>query len=277
MAQAADSPKELEIESNIKFTVSENVPSDLMKLTEKLSAEAIADHGCFRIAVSGGSFPKNFAAGISGDSKVDFSKWRVFFADERCVPLDSDQSNFKGFKEQFMGKAKMEDSQVFAIDQSCLDSVDETKDDDDSMKSAAKMMSEQYLKDILKEFGVDPQDKQTIPSFDCVYLGMGPDGHTASLFPGHKLLDSENLVDFITDSPKQPPHRITLTLPLICDAHHIVFVVTGESKQDAMKNITACHNDEKALQTLPSGLVTERACGTVTWLLDKAASASSKL
>merc|ERR1719273_828241 len=117
MAKAADPENALEIESNIKFTVSKDVPSELMALTAKLSAEAIADHGCFRIAVSGGSFPKNFAAGIAADSKVDFSKWRVFFADERCVSLDSDQSNFKGFKAQFMGKAKMEDAQVFVIDQ----------------------------------------------------------------------------------------------------------------------------------------------------------------
>merc|ERR1719273_2060115 len=106
MAQAADPANALEMESNIKFTVSDNVPSDLMELTAKLSAEAIADHGCFRIAVSGGSFPKNFAAGITADSKVDFSKWKVFFADERCVALDSDDSNYKGFKTMFMEKAK---------------------------------------------------------------------------------------------------------------------------------------------------------------------------
>jgi len=276
MAQAVEPAS---VDSNVKFTVSEDVPSDLMKLTEVLSAEAIADHGCFRIAVSGGSFPKNFAAGISADTKVDFSKWKVFFADERCVALDSDDSNYKGFKTMFMEKAKgVEDKNVFPVKEEL---ISEEKGDDAAaaMDSVAEKMSAQYLADILKEFGVDPQDKQSIPSFDCVYLGMGPDGHTASLFPGHKLLDSDNLVDFITDSPKQPPHRITLTLPLICDADNIVFVVTGKSKQEAVQEITSIAKDKdgKSLQKLPAGLVTERACGTVTWLMDKDASATSKL
>jgi len=284
MAQAVENPEEVKVdevavESNVKFTVSENLPADLMKLTEVLSSEAIADHGCFRIAVSGGSFPKNFAAGISDDSNVDFSKWKVFFADERCVALKSDDSNYKGFKTNFMEKAKgMKEENLFPIKEELLS---EAKGDDDAnaLDSVAEKMSEEYLKDILKEFGVDPQDKEAIPSFDCIYLGMGPDGHTASLFPGHKLLDSGDLVEFITDSPKQPPHRITLTLPLICDAHNIIFVVTGKSKQEAIQEITSIHQkkDEKALQKLPAGLVTERACGTVTWLMDKDASATSKL
>jgi len=326
MAQAVENPEEVKadqvaVESNVKFTVCENLPVRLMKMTEELSSEAIADHGCFRIAVSGGSFPKNFAAGISDDSNVDFSKWKVFFADERCVGLESDDSNYKGFKTNFMEKAEgMKDDNVFPIkeellseltvdatiqiigqvmssssslqlssgfDWSCEDHNSpiqcpiEAKGDDDAnvLDSVAEKMSDQYLKDILKEFGVDPQDKQTIPSFDCIYLGMGPDGHTASLFPGHKLLDSGDLVEFITDSPKQPPHRITLTLPLICDAHNIIFVVTGKSKQEAVQEITSIYQkkDEKTLQKLPAGLVTERACGTVTWLMDKDASATSKL
>lgn len=210
---------------------------------------------------------------------MDFSKWKVFFADERCVALESDDSNYKGFKANFMEKAKgMKEENLFPIKEELLS---EAKGDDDAnaLDTVAKKMSEEYLKDILKEFGVDPQDKEAIPSFDCIYLGMGPDGHTASLFPGHKLLDSGDLVEFITDSPKQPPHRITLTLPLICDAHNIIFVVTGKSKQEAIQEITSIHQkkDEKALQKLPAGLVTERACGTVTWLMDKDASATSKL
>lgn len=286
MAQAVENPEEVKadeaaVESNVKFTVSENVPVDLMKLTEVLSAEAIADHGCFRIAVSGGSFPKNFAAGISDDTNVDFSKWKVFFADERCVALDSDDSNYKGFKTNFMAKAKgIKEENVFPVKEELLSEAKGDDDDDaNALDTVAEKMSDQYLLDILKEFGVDPEDKQTIPSFDCIYLGMGPDGHTASLFPGHKLLDSGDLVEFITDSPKQPPHRITLTLPLICDAHNIVFVVTGKSKQEAVQEITSIYQnkDAKALQKLPSGLVTERACGSVTWLMDKDASATSKL
>merc|ERR1712043_24910 len=121
---------EVAVESNVKFTVSDNVPVDLMKLTEVLSAEAIADHGCFRIAVSGGSFPKNFAAGISEDTNVDFSKWKVFFADERCAALDSDDSNYKGFKTHFMAKAKgIKEENVFPVKEELLS---EAKEDGDA-------------------------------------------------------------------------------------------------------------------------------------------------
>jgi len=284
MAQAADNPDEVKeeevaIESNVSFRVCENVPSDLIKLTEALSAEAIADHECFRIAVSGGSFPKNFAAGISDDTNIDFSRWKVFFADERCVSLKSDDSNYKCFQTKFMEKAKgLKPEHVFSVKEELLSEA-KSDDDEDPLDGVAESMRDQYLKDILKEFGVDPQDKEAIPSFDCIYLGMGPDGHTASLFPGHSLLDSGDLVEFIVDSPKPPPHRITLTLPLICNAQNIVFVVTGQSKQDAVSEITGIFksNDQHSLQQLPSGLVTERAWGNVVWLLDKEASATAKL
>merc|ERR1712154_263211 len=117
-------------------------------------------------------------------------------------------------------------------------------------------IADKYSDDIAKEFGV--KNKADVPSFDCIYLGMGPDGHTASLFPGHTLLKSEKLVDFIVDSPKPPPHRITLTLPIICNAKNIIFVVTGKSKQDAIKEITQIvqnKKDDKKKQSLPSGIV----------------------
>jgi len=273
-------------DKSVEFRRSENVPSDLMALTQRISAESIKDHGSFRIAVSGGSFSKHFANGITDAINIDFTKWKVFLADERCVALDSDDSNFKGFREKFMAKAKdIKAENVFPIKAELLAVAEAQKDDAkraEAMQEATQQIADAYLKDIRSEFGIDDADKETVPIFDAIYLGMGGDGHTASLFPGHALLESANLVDGIMDSPKQPPYRITLTLPLICKARNIVFVVTGEAKQDAVKAIVEINaanaaNEKQTEQSLPSGIVTQRASGSVVWILDEAASKTAKL
>ena len=103
-----------------------------------------------------------------------------------------------------------------------------------------------------------------IPSFDLLLLGVGPDGHTASLFPGHELLKvDDRLIAFITDSPKLPPQRITMTFPLINNARHSIFAVPGSGKADIIKQIFL----DKV--NLPAGNV--KAVEKVHWLLDESA------
>lgn len=104
------------------------------------------------------------------------------------------------------------------------------------------------------------------PVFDLLLLGVGPDGHTCSLFPDHPLLD-ENVgwVAYIGDSPKPPPRRITFTLPVVNHAHNIAFVATGEGKQDVLKEII-----ENSESKLPSALV-KPVTGKLYWFLDDAA------
>ena len=132
-----------------------------------VAAAAPADKP-FTVAISGGSLPKLLAAGILAVEGVDYSNWHVFFADERVVPLDDDDSNYKACDEMFFSKAGIAREQVYTVDAALT----------------AEEAAAAYTTQLQSVFGAD-----ATPSFDLVLLGMGPDGHTASLFPGHALLE----------------------------------------------------------------------------------------
>ncbi|NJN96053.1 MAG: 6-phosphogluconolactonase [Anaerolineales bacterium] len=108
------------------------------------------------------------------------------------------------------------------------------------------------------------------PQFDLILLGLGEDGHTASLFPGHPLLqETERWVAPIFDSPKPPPQRITLTLPVLNNAHHVAFITAGAGKADILPQVFA------AGSTLPAHLV-QPTSGHLDWFVDEAATAKLK-
>src|SRR5271155_3080854 len=243
------------------FPDTSTLATSLRKYILSCQRSGLARHGAFKVGVSGGSLPKTLAKALLAPPAPDntndvahFSKWEVFFADERCVPLDHEDSNYRLVKEEWldhipesMGKPK-----VHVIDTKYLDDPQE--------------LADQYQETLMSSFAA--KDSVKLPIFDLLLLGCGPDGHTCSLFPGHELLrESDAWVASIEDSPKPPPNRITLTLPVVTHGIKIAFVATGGGKKEILKKIL--ESDEG--RSLPGGLVNEGGGDKVSWFTDSSA------
>lgn len=181
-----------------------------------------------------------------------FLSRQIFFADERIVPLDHEDSNYNLCKQEFFSKTPLKASQIHTIDEKLLDDPEE--------------LSDEYEKQLADAFA----GKESVrhPVFDLILLGMGPDGHTCSLFPNHPLLkEKDRWVAPIEDSPKPPSKRITLTLPVLNKAHRAAFILAGEGKQEMLSKAL----DQPELG-LPASLVRPSPPGDVYYLTDDAAS-----
>lgn len=170
------------------------------------------------------------------------------------MSLDHEDSNHKLCKEVLFNKVTIPDENIHRIDPALVD-------DTEALAMA-------YEEQLIAEFA--NKDSARFPVFDLILLGLGPDGHTASLFPDHPLLvQTDRWVAYLEDSPKPPPRRITLTLPVINHASLVAFVATGGSKQDILAEII----DNPAHLSLPASRVQPAASGQVYWFVDDAASA----
>lgn len=206
----------------------------------------------FNVAISGGSLGKVLKAALIDDEanskRVQWAKWKVYFSDERLVPLDHEDSNYGLFNELVLKNLAhhlVKGPVIFTINESLIHESD-TANDSTIASEYAKFLPE---------------------SLDLILLGCGPDGHTCSLFPGHKLLKEEKLkVASISDSPKPPPRRITITFPVLRDAKNIAFVAEGAGKSEILKEIFGEKKSE-----LPSELVNELTGVPVSWFVNDAA------
>ncbi|KAI0252584.1 6-phosphogluconolactonase [Lactifluus subvellereus] len=237
--------------------------SDTSKLSDSLSdyilkaqRESIEKRGRFTVAISGGSLPKTLTA-LIGKSGVKWDKWHVFYADERVVPLDHEDSNHKLARDTLFSKVPVPSENLHPIDYALQDDLEE--------------LADAYEKELIREFA--QRDAARFPVFDLVLLGVGPDGHTASLFPAHALLsEGDRWVAYVEDSPKPPPRRVTLTLPVINHAARVAFVATGEGKARILHDIL----DTPELG-LPAARVRPAAPGHLVWFVDDAASVDVEL
>ncbi|KAI7750334.1 hypothetical protein M8C21_021671 [Ambrosia artemisiifolia] len=174
---------------------------------------------------------------------------------ERVVPLDHPDSNFKLAYDGFLSKVPIPESNIHPIKENL--SPEEAADE-----------YEQRLKHLVAKNKLKTSQATGFAKFDLMLVGMGPEGHVASLFCWHfQRFEKKKWVTFITDSPKPPPNRITFTLPLINSASHVAMVVTGEDAADAVKMALGKHANDH--YPLPVQKVSPEL--SLTWFLDKEA------
>lgn len=216
-----------------------------------LAREAAAAHGRFRVALSGGSTPaamQRLLAAAPRKQQVDWQRVHIFWGDERFVPPAHMHSTLRVAQETLLNHVPIPPSHVYPVPTAGV-SPDEA--------------AAQYAQSIHEHFF------PAAPRFDLIILGMGPDGHTASLFPGDEALtgDDGRLVTAVTNAPKPPPTRITFTYPLLNQAAHVMFLVAGEDKAQTAAQVLAGAYDP---HRYPAQGV-HPANGRLVWLLDQAA------
>lgn len=206
--------------------------------------KVIAKRDRFTIALAGGSTPKPLYEALS-QADLSWSKIHIFWGDERYVPADHPDSNQRMVRQAWLNK------------------IDIPADNIHPMKTtgADPAQDAQRHETELKEFF---QIEQGFPKFDLILLGMGDDGHTASLFPQTEALAVEDSLVTVGNHNGEP--RITFSVPLINQAACVIFLVAGENKRPALKQIFATQGDA---QQYPSRLIQPK--GELLWLLDRAA------
>ena len=219
------------------------------RLWRFLSRLRSAAAGPFRLALSGGSTPRRLYEILSSPGFGKTILWHrvhLFFADERCVPADHPESNFGLVRAALLDRLSQPPAKVFRMEGEASDPAEAAR---------------RYEEAIRSDFG------RQASGMDLVLLGVGADGHTASLFPGADSLEEERRWVLATDPPGEGGRRrMTLTLPLLNESTEVWFLATGQAKAAILARI---HGEGGA--DLPAGRVRARP-GQVTWFLDRAAS-----
>lgn len=215
------------------------------------SEEAIENRGRFMVALSGGSTPQEAYSRLSNPvlaTKVSWRNVHLFWGDERCVPADHPDSNYRMARKTMIQKVPIPQANVHRI-QGELD---------------PDLAAEKYADELRSVFGSEER-----PRFDWIFLGLGTDGHTASLFPGSLALrETEHWVLAVFAEALQA-WRVTLTLPVLNSARQLSFLVSGKSKAERLHEVL---EGEPQPEPLPAQLI-QPLNGQVTWLVDQAAAA----
>jgi 6-phosphogluconolactonase len=221
----------------------------------EVGKEAIRANGRFFIALSGGTTPESLYRTLASPTfadRFDWSRTTFFFSDERCVPLNDTRSNYALANKTLFTPLSIPPSQVYRMEGESGD------------PQAAASEYEQRLHFVMKTV------PSAQPSLDLILLGLGEDGHTASLFPGASILWDHQRLIAATQSPKDPPNRLTMTLAAINRASVILFLATGTGKAGVVRAIL--NPKTEAERQLPASLVKPEG-GRLIWFLDQTAAA----
>ena len=213
------------------------------------SNNCVKKEGRFVVAVSGGSTPRPMHRLLAEEpyySEIPWDKTDLFWVDERCVPENDAVSNFGAAKKDFLHRVPIPVDQIHPM-------PGDLSPEEGALTYEREMVDYFQLKE------------GELPVFDLIYLGLGNDGHTASLFPGHKALEETKRLVVAVKGGDPHVSRITMTYPVLNHARQIVFMVSGKGKSPVLKTI---FQNENAL--LPAQRV-RPSQGKTTWLLDREA------
>jgi 6-phosphogluconolactonase len=229
-------------------------PQDLFQAAAeeviRAATDAIAQRGRFTIALSGGSTPKNLYTLIAANASTSLPWDRMFFfwGDERHVPPDDPDSNYRMAKEALLSKVPIPPANVFPVPAGMQD---------------AAAAAEAYEQTVQKFFALSAGE---LPRFDLILLGMGPDGHTASLFPETAALQERSRLVVANWVEKLKTSRITFTLPVLNSARCVAFLVSGTDKAAALHEVL---EGDAPAEKYPAKLV-QPGDGKLIWFLDRA-------
>ncbi len=218
-------------------------------------AQAVAARGVARIAISGGTTPKAMFALLADPSQpfaksIPWDKLQLYWVDERCVPPDNAESNFHMTKEAMLSKVPLPAENIHRMEGEL-----------DPEEAASRY--ESVLRNTMRLEGAE------LPVFDLVLLGMGDDGHTASLFPHTAALHEMSRLAVANHVLQKETWRITLTWPVINQGRQVAFLIEGAGKTDILAEVLTGPRDS---ERLPSQLI-RPANGNLEFLLDEAAAA----
>ncbi len=234
-------------------------PTDVARAAAALfasaAAEAVKARGVAKLAISGGSTPKTMLQMLASQDEpflktVPWDKIELFWVDERCVGPEDPESNYGMTKTAMLDRVPLPAERIHRMEGELDPEVGASK----------------YEAEIRNTFKLEGAET---PTFDLVLLGMGPDGHTASLFPHTEALDEMARICVANHVPQKDSYRVTLTWPVINQGRTVAFLIEGAGKADVLKEVfLGAYQPE----TYPSQLI-RPASGRLTLLLDEASSA----
>jgi 6-phosphogluconolactonase len=214
-----------------------------------LANAAVKSKGSFNVALSGGTTPKAMYSLLASAyaSKLSWESVCFFWGDERHVGPDHAESNYRMVYEALLARVPVKQENVYRVP---------------AENQNPELAAEDYEKTLIKFFGLK---KEEMPRFDLVLLGMGPEGHTASIFPGTRALYERHRLVAANWVEKFQAYRITFTVPVLNAAAAVMFMVTGKDKERAVASV---FDDKSAPEQFPAKMV-RPSQGKLIWLLDQ--------